>query len=150
MRSVVVVLDNIRSLYNVGSFFRTADGAGVTKIICCGITGTPTNPRLGKVALGAEKIVPWSQSSTTEQAITELKIEGYQIVGVERADDSVAFNDAKYTDNVAVIFGSETDGLNQAVLQLCDFVVSLPMRGQKESLNVSVAGGVMLYYLLTS
>lgn len=150
MRSVVVVLDNIRSLYNVGSFFRTADGAGVAKIICCGITGTPANPRLGKVALGAEKIIPWEHRETTETAIIDLKSQGYQIVGVERTDNSIIYNQASYEDNVAVVFGSETDGLSQSVLQLCDVTVSLPMRGQKESLNVSVTGGVMLYYLLTS
>ncbi len=148
-RDIVVVLSNIRSLYNVGAFFRTADAAGITKIVCCGITGTPDNKRLWKVSLGAEKTVPWEQYESSLEAIAALKKEGYQIVAAELTDDSTLYTEASYTDKIAVVFGAEVEGLQEDELKVCDEIVHLPMRGHKESLNVSVVGGVLLYYLTT-
>lgn len=149
MRKVVVVLADLRSLYNVGSFFRTSDGAGVQEIICCGITGTPKNRRLWKVSLGAEQTVPWRYVDTTAQALVDLKQAGYQIVAAELTDTSVEYTKANYEDNVALVFGSEpTKGLTEDILQLCDSTVHVPMRGQKNSLNVAVVGGILIYYLL--
>ncbi|MDP3970640.1 MAG: RNA methyltransferase [bacterium] len=148
MRDVVVVLSDLRSLYNVGSFFRTADGAGVSKIYCCGITGTPKNQKLWKVSLGAEQTVAWEYVESTEEAIEVLRKIGYQIIAAELSEGSIKYNEADYSDKVAVVFGAEVDGLSQDILQLCDQVVHLPMRGKKESLNVAVVGGVLIYYLL--
>lgn len=148
MREVVVILSNIRSLYNVGAFFRTADGAGVQKIICCGITGTPKNRRLWKVSLGAEQSVAWEYVEDTTTAITKLRDEDYQIVGVELSPNSQLYTSVAYTQKVALVFGAEVEGVSQEVLAMCDNVVHLPMRGAKESLNVSVVGGVMIYHIL--
>lgn len=148
MREVVVVLSNIRSLYNVGAFFRTADGAGVQKIICCGITGTPKNRRLWKVSLGAEQSVPWEYVEDTASAIAELQKNDYQIIGVELSPDSQVYTSVTYGQRVALVFGAEVEGISQSILELCDSIVHLPMRGQKESLNVSIVGGVMIYYTL--
>ncbi len=148
MREVVVVLSNIRSLYNVGAFFRTADGAGVKKIVCCGITGTPKNRRLWKVSLGAEQTVDWEYIEDTADAIQQLRKAGYQIVGVELAPNSVPYTDIEYSNKVVLVFGAEVEGISNDVLVMCDVVAHLPMRGQKESLNVSIVGGVMIYSLL--
>lgn len=148
MREVVVVLSNIRSLYNVGAFFRTADGAGVQKIICCGITGTPKNRRLWKVSLGAEQSVNWEYVEETADALELLRKDEYQIVGVELAPNSVPYTDIEYNNKVALVFGAEVEGISNDILAMCDVVAHLPMRGQKESLNVSIVGGVMIYSLL--
>ncbi len=151
MRDVVVVLADLRSLYNVGAFFRTADGAGVKKIVCCGITGTPKNRRLWKVSLGAEKTVSWEHVTTTQVALVELKREGYQIVGAEITPTSVEYTKVKYAEKVALVFGSEpTKGLTDDVLQLCDTTVHVPMRGQKNSLNVAVVGGILMYHVFNA
>jgi tRNA G18 (ribose-2'-O)-methylase SpoU len=148
VRDVVVVLSNIRSLYNVGAFFRTADGAGVQKIICCGITGTPKNRRLWKVSLGAEQSVDWEYIEETVIAIEQLRTQQYQIVGVELTPTSQLYTDIIYDQKVALVFGAEVEGISSDILALCDVIAQLPMRGQKESLNVSIVGGVMMYSLL--
>lgn len=144
-----IILPNIRSLYNVGSFFRTADATGVEKIYCCGTTGTPKNKRLWKVSLGAEQTVPWEYIADPILLLQQLRQEGYQIVAVEKNQDSMLYTQAQYKDKIALIFGAETSGVEQDLIQAADLVVHLPMHGQKHSLNVSVAGGVMLYYLTT-
>lgn len=149
MKDVVVVLPNIRSLYNVGSFFRTSDAVGVTKIICCGTTGTPKNKRLWKVSLGAEQTVPWEYQVDPVAAVNQLRADGYQIVVVELTNHSTLYTTAQYTDKIALVFGAETSGVEDSLLQQADVVVHLPMLGQKNSLNVSVTGGVLLYYLLS-
>lgn len=149
MRQVVVVLSDLRSLYNVGSFFRTSDGAGVQEIICCGITGTPKNKRLWKVSLGAEQTVAWRYVEFTSTVLTELQQAGYQIVAAELTDTSVEYTKAKYTEKVVLVFGSEpTKGLTEDILKLCDVTVHVPMRGKKNSLNVAVVGGILIYHLL--
>jgi len=149
MRDIVVVLPHIRSLYNVGSFFRTSDAVGVKKIICCGTTGTPKNKRLWKVSLGAEQTVSWEYQVDPVSTITQLRAEGYQIVVVELTQQSVLYTQVQYSEKVALVFGAETSGVEDKLIQAADVVAHLPMLGKKNSLNVSVTGGVMLYHLLT-
>lgn len=148
MKNVVVVLPDIRSTHNTGSFFRTGDAAGVEKIVMCGITATPPHPHLVKVSLGAEDAVPWEYIEDVRDAIQKLREQGYQLVGVEQTDTSVPYTEAEYAENVAVFFGHEVEGLDPEVVEEMDIVVEIPMRGMKESLNVSVAGGVVLYEIL--
>ena len=147
-RDIVVVLPSIRSTHNTGSFFRTGDAVGVTKIVMCGITATPPHPHLLKVSLGAEESVPWEYIEDPLVAIQQLRKNGYTIIGVEQTDTSTDYRTAEYPDKVAVLFGHEVDGLALELQQECDLLVELPMNGMKESLNVSVAGGVILYHLL--
>ncbi|MBI4406883.1 MAG: TrmH family RNA methyltransferase [Candidatus Kerfeldbacteria bacterium] len=149
-RDVVVVLPDIRSLYNVGSFFRTGDAVGVSKIILCGTTGTPRNPKLAKVSLGAEQTVPWEYSAEPLTALQTLQVAGYQIVVVEKTVTSQPYQTVHYSNKVALVFGAEVSGVSGELLSAADVVVHLPMLGTKRSLNVSVVGGVMLYYLFGS
>lgn len=148
MRTVVVFLPDIRSTFNVGSFFRTADAAGVKKIVLSGITATPPHPHLIKVSLGAEKTVPWEYIQDTQVALQQLRDQGYQIVVVEEADNSQDFRQAEYADKVALVFGAETTGVPSELIKQADLVVSIPMLGHKESLNVSIAGGIIIYQVL--
>lgn len=147
-REVVVVLPDIRSTHNTGSFFRTADAAGVSKLYLTGITAPPPHPHLLKVSLGAEESVAWEYVEDVHQVIDRLRGEGFQIVAVEQTIGAVDYKAAPYTDRVAVLFGNEVEGLQPAVIHNADVVVQLPMRGAKESLNVSVCGGIVLYHLL--
>lgn len=149
-RQICLVLPDIRSLYNVGSFFRTADATGVTKVYCCGTTGTPKNPKLHKVALGAEHTVPWDYAVDPLVVIAQLRQAGYQIVVVEKTGASILYTNADYADKVALVFGAETSGVPNELLAAADVVAHLPMYGRKNSLNVAVAGGVFLYHLLSA
>lgn len=146
---VIIILPDIRSTYNTGSFFRTADGAGVEKIYLTGITAPPPHPHLIKVSLGAEDSVPWEQKEDVNALIQDLKKDNWQIVAVEQTKDSVDYKDIEYSDKVALLFGNEVEGLVQEILDQADLIVDLPMRGEKESLNVSIAGGIMIYHLLS-
>ncbi len=139
------VLDNVRSLHNVGSIFRTADGAGVEKLYLCGMTGTPPRAEIRKAALGAEETVAWQYFTTTREALQHFRAEGYQLVALERAENSIDFRAAQYKFPLALIVGHEFEGLAPEILSECDLVVSLPMRGRKQSLNVAVAFGVAAY-----
>jgi len=148
---VSVILDNIRSVYNVGSVFRTADGAGVSKIYLCGVTPLPTDrferarKDLAKVALGAEKSVPWEHVATTAEAITTLKQKGTQIVAVEQDARAEDFKSFAPKGDTAFVFGEETKGLSKEILDACDDIIEIPMHGQKESLNVATAVGIILF-----
>lgn len=146
-RELVVVLPDIRSTFNTGSFFRTADAAGVKKIVLTGITAQPPHPHLLKVSLGAEKTVAWEYVEDSVRAIQLLRNQGYQIVVVEKTEHSVDFQPAVYTDKVALVFGNEVGGVMPELIQLADLIVSIPMAGHKESLNVSVAGGIIIFHL---
>lgn len=146
-RRISLVLPDIRSLYNVGSFFRTADATAVEKIYCCGTTGTPKNKKLLKVSLGAELTVPWEYATDPMTCVLELQKVGYQIVVVEKTNQSTLYTQIKYSHKIALVFGTETSGVPQPLLTAADQVVHLPMLGKKNSLNVAVAGGVLLYYL---
>jgi tRNA G18 (ribose-2'-O)-methylase SpoU len=153
MREVVAVLHNIRSLHNVGSIFRTADAAGVAKLYLCGITGVPLDrfgnirPEVAKVALGAEKTVPWEKRRMALAVIKELKAAGYKIFALEQGKGSVPYDKVKVSGKAALVLGNEVKGLPPAVLKVADKVVEIPMRGVKESLNVSVAFGIAVFAL---
>ena len=155
MKELVVVLQNIRSLHNVGSVFRTADAAGISKIYICGITPTPTNklgvvePKLSKASLGAEKYVPWEKHSSSLRLIKKLKEKGYEIYSVEQDKKSIDYSKIAPPQNskIALIMGNEVSGLPRSILKNSDKILEIPMRGQKESLNVSVAFGVVAFEL---
>jgi len=148
---IYVVLDNVRSIHNVGSIFRTADCAGVAKIYICGVTPSPIDrfgrkrPAFHKVALGAEDSVPCEYYKRTEQALSVLKKEGVKIVAVEQADNTMSFKDYVVREDTAFVFGAEVEGVSVDVLKKCDEIIEIPMSGKKESLNVSVAVGVILF-----
>ncbi|MEI6864026.1 MAG: TrmH family RNA methyltransferase [Candidatus Adlerbacteria bacterium] len=150
-----LVLHNIRSVHNVGSIFRTADAAGVTQIILSGYTPTPLDrfgrPRkdFAKVSLGAEQTVPWEHVESFADAVVKVKDAGCTVVALEQDPASVPLFEYKpSTKNIALVLGSEVDGILKDELALCDAVVEIPMRGTKESLNVSVAAGIALFALL--
>lgn len=154
---MIVILHNIRSLYNVGSIFRTADAAGVEKIYLCGITPAPID-RLGKsriqftkVSLGAEKFVKWEKISKTSFLIQKLKKEGYKVFAIEQSEKSTPFYKLKIKNKkqkLALILGNEVSGLPESVLNKADKILEIPMKGKKESLNVSVAFGIAVFGLL--
>jgi len=147
--SFVVILDNIRSTYNVGAIFRTADAAGVSKIYLCGITPAPPNPKISKTALGAEKFVPYEKITQTWRLLDKLKHESYKIIALEQtknAKNIFQFRKLKAT-KIALILGTEVKGLSKNILKRCDFHLEIPMYGQKESLNVAVAFGIAGYQM---
>ncbi len=146
--SVCVILDNIRSLHNVGSVFRTADAACVEKLFLCGITGHPPEPEIAKTALGAQAAVPWVYCREAIEPIRVLRSQGYQILAVEQTDESVCFWDQMYPEKVAFIFGYEIEGISDTVLCECDGAIDIPMFGYKGSLNVSIACGIVLFDVL--
>lgn len=145
---VAVVLDNVRSMYNAGAFFRTCDAAGVEKLVLCGITAHPPQPGVAKTALGAERTVPWQYEVDTLVALRIWKARGYQLAAVETAEPAVDLFDWEPRWPVCLVFGNEVDGLSGDVLAACDLRVRIPMRGSKSSLNVATAGGVAIYELL--
>jgi 23S rRNA (guanosine2251-2'-O)-methyltransferase len=150
----VVVLHDIRSTHNVGSMFRTADALGVAKIYLAGYTPLPLDrfnqPRkdIAKVALGAEKTIPWEHAADTKILLKKLKTEGFQIIALEQSAGSVDYKKATVSYPVAFLVGNEVEGIAPNLLSLCDVVAEIPMRGSKESLNVSVAFGVGLFRML--
>jgi 23S rRNA (guanosine2251-2'-O)-methyltransferase len=144
---VSVVLDNIRSLNNVGSIFRTADGAGIEKIWLCGITGYPPQGDIAKTALGAEESVAWEYAQDVVEVVRQHKARGYQIVLLEQVDASISY-DAFIPDKpVCLVVGNEVDGIMDELAQLADVAVEIPMAGVKNSLNVAVAFGVVAFHL---
>ena len=144
---VVIVLDNVRSAHNTGSAFRTADAFGVDKVFLGGIAPVPPSPELRKVALGAEEVVPCEHVQDVVDLVQRLKADGYTVVAVEQTVNSVKLDKfrrepgAKY----ALVFGNEVDGVQQAVVDACDFSLEIPQQGTKHSLNVSVSVGVVLW-----
>lgn len=145
---VIVICHNIRSAFNVGSIFRTADGAGVSKIILGGYSAHPPHPKLEKTALGAEKNVPFERVWQTWRALEDLKEQGYKIVALEKCRGAGNIFEFKPRFPIALVLGNEVKGLSKNILSRCDDIVSIPMAGQKESLNVSVAFGVAVYQLI--
>ncbi|MBQ3187276.1 MAG: RNA methyltransferase [Alistipes sp.] len=144
---VVVVLDNVRSMQNVGSFFRTGDAFAVEKIILCGITATPPARDIHKTALGAEMTVRWEYAEKTTEAVMRLKEEGYRVLAVEQVEGAVMLNDFRTDEGAkyALVFGNEVAGVEQQVVDLADGAIEIPQVGTKHSLNVSVSGGVVLW-----
>ena len=163
---MLVILHNIRSLHNVGSIFRTADAAGVEKIYLCGYTPAPVDemgrPRqpLAKVSLGAEKTIAWEKVNphtrrgvgvkSTTTIIKKLKKEGYKILAVEQDKKSVPYNQVKIKprEKVALVMGAEIEGVPKPILKNCDNILEIPMRGKKESLNVAVAFGIIIFRIV--
>ncbi|HEY3383616.1 MAG TPA: RNA methyltransferase [Vicinamibacterales bacterium] len=145
---VVVLLDNVRSLYNVGSFFRTCDAVRVQKLLLAGITATPPNAQIGKTALGAEQSVAWEACADPAAALEDLRERGVQLAAIETSLHAVDLFDWQPAFPVCVVFGHEVDGVQPALLDRCDTHVRIPTLGLKQSLNVATAGGVVLYELL--
>jgi len=150
-----VICDNIRSLENIGSIFRTSDALGVAKIYLCGICGTPPNDKITKTALGAEKTIPWEYYKQTGRLIDKLKKQGTQIVALEQdlparraGKRSIDFRKFKPKFPMALIVGNEVKGISKAILKKCDKIIELPMKGKKESLNVSVSFGIAGYEII--
>lgn len=137
-----VIFDNIRSLENIGSIFRTADALRIDKIFLCGISGRPPHQKISKTALGAENWIVWEYFSQTWRLIEELKKKKFFIVVLEQAKNSVLYNQFKPKFPLALVFGNEIKGVSKSVLQRADKIISLPMFGKKESLNVAVAFGI--------
>jgi 23S rRNA (guanosine2251-2'-O)-methyltransferase len=141
-----IVLDNIRSAFNVGSIFRSADGAGsVEKIYLCGITANIDNPKLEKTALGALQTVPSEHYDTTLDALEELKDRNIPIYAVELTEDAENFQEIEYPEQVAIVLGHEKKGIKDEILDKCDRKIMVPMRGLKESLNVANCASIVLY-----
>lgn len=147
---VVVVLDNVRSQHNIGSFFRTSDAFLVEKIILCGICATPPSPEIHKSALGAEFTVEWTYVSSSVDAVKELKSLGYSLIGVEQTHNSTSVEHFEMdpSKKYALVFGNEVKGVSQDVIDLCDQCVEIPQWGTKHSLNVSVSAGIVLWSFL--
>lgn len=146
---LIVILDNIRSLNNIGSVFRTADAFLIEKIYLCGITATPPHKDIQKTALGATESVDWEYKDDILQLIAKLQKEGICIISIEQAENAVMLNDfePKPHQKYAVIFGNEVMGVQQEAVDLCDAVIEIPQFGTKHSLNISVSVGVVLWDL---
>lgn len=145
---VSIVLENVRSMYNVGAFFRTADAAGAAKLCLCGITASPPKRAITKTALGSEEVVPWEHTWDALELVRRLRAQGSEIAAIETSPHAIDLFDWQPRFPVALLFGHETDGLSGQLSATADTHVRIPMLGQKHSLNVAVAGGVVLFELL--
>ena len=148
--SLVVVLDNVRSLHNVGSVFRTGDAFLVEAVYLCGITSTPPHAEIHKTALGAENTVDWKYFEDTQSAVEQLKTDGYTVYAIEQANGSTLLPDLQLNKakKYAVILGNEVKGVQQSVVDACDGCIEIPQFGTKHSLNVSVTGGIIIWEFL--
>jgi len=146
---VIIVLDNVRSQANVGSVFRTADAFLIEGIYLCGITATPPHREIQKTALGATESVSWKYFKETCGALEELKSLGYKIIGIEQAEGSTALGEFKVKKNTryALVFGHEVNGVDQKILDECDYVIEIPQFGTKHSFNIAVSAGIVLWEL---
>jgi len=144
---IIIVLDNVRSLHNIGSVFRTADAFLSEAVYLCGITATPPNKEIHKTALGAQDSVDWKYFEKSIDAITELRNNGYKIISVEQVDKSISLQNFKLSENekYAVVFGHEVKGVEDEIVSISDFCVEIPQLGTKHSLNISVSVGVVLW-----
>jgi len=144
---LVVVLDNVRSLHNVGSVFRTGDAFLIEAVYLCGITSTPPHAEIHKTALGAENTVEWRYFENAHDAVNELKTQGYTVLAIEQAEGSTMLTDLELekTRKYAVILGNEVKGVQQSVVDICDACIEIPQFGTKHSLNVSVTGGIIIW-----
>ena len=147
MKEMVLILDNIRSVLNVGAIFRTADGSAVWKIYILGITPDPNHKKLQKTALGAENTVEWEFVKNPEELITKLKKEGFEIIVVEQSSKAENFYDIEYPEKIALIFGNEITGVSSEIISKSDKDIIIPMLGKKNSLNVATCVGILMYYI---
>jgi len=143
--AIYAICDNIRSLYNVGSIFRTADGAGIRMLYLCGVTGHPPRPEISKTALGAEAYVPWEYHRDPTLPIAILKRQGIPILVLEHTTESLPFDAPPPRPPVAIVVGHEVEGVSPRVTAMADGAIEIPMRGRKESLNVAVAFGIVAF-----
>jgi len=144
---VIVVLDNVRSMHNVGSVFRTADGFSIEKVVLCGITAQPPHREIEKTALGATQSVNWVHIEDTLDAIDTLRSEGYQIIAIEQAENSTMLNTFKpdLTKKYALIFGNEVNGVSDEVMKKIDECIEIPQFGTKHSFNIVISAGIVLW-----
>lgn len=146
-----LILHNIRSAHNVGSIFRTADGAGVARLFLTGYTPAPSdqfgrvNKEIEKTALGAEKTLAWEKVEELDEVMRRLKSESYQIIALEQDEAALDYRELELGEKAAIILGNEVDGVAPEILKACDAIAEIPMRGEKESLNVAVAAGIALF-----
>jgi tRNA G18 (ribose-2'-O)-methylase SpoU len=145
---VSILLDNVRSLYNVGAFFRTADAVRAERIYLVGITPTPADPRIAKTALGAEASMSWEKSADALATVEQLQARGCELAAIETSLRAVDLFDWQPCFPVCIVFGHEVDGISKTLLDCCDAHVRIPTLGVKQSINVATAGGVVLYELL--
>lgn len=148
-QEMVVILDNVRSMHNVGSVFRTADAFRIAKLYLCGYTPKPPHREIHKTAIGAEESVAWEAHDDTLTLVQSLQQQGYRILSVEQTQQTTLLHDYKPESNqkLAVILGNEVEGVSQSVINISDTVIEIPQFGTKHSLNVSVAAGIVLYAL---
>ena len=144
---IVLVLDNVRSLNNVGSAFRTADSFLLESLCLCGVTGSPPNAEIEKTALGATESVTWKYFKTTLDAIIDLKEKGYKVYAVEQVEKSIYLQnlEVKKGEKIALVFGNEVYGVEQEVINVCDGCIEIPQLGTKHSLNISVSIGIVIW-----
>lgn len=149
---IILVLDNIRSLNNVGSAFRTADAFLIESICLCGVTGTPPNKEIEKTALGATETVSWKQYINTVDCVNELKKNGYKVYAIEQVENSIFLQNFKVNakEKMALVFGNEVYGVEQEVIDVCDGSIEIPQLGTKHSLNISVSLGIVVWELAKS
>lgn len=145
---IYAVFENIRSLYNIGSMFRSSDAALVSKIFLTGLSGRPPKPEMDKSALGATDVVPWEYSCSAVNVIRDMKSRGISVVALELTHRSIPYFEMKYSFPACVVVGNEIDGISQEVLNICDGAVDIPMLGRANSLNVAVAYSIALFEIL--
>lgn len=145
---IVLVLDNVLDTYNIGSFFRLADALGAKKIYLCGPVVTPPNLKIHRSSIGTWKWIPWEHYDQTLDCLNHLKAEKYQLVACEQSTNSVNYQSANYTGPIAIIAGSESDGVGESVLKMCDQTVEIPMFGINKSLNVLVATAIIAFDII--
>jgi tRNA G18 (ribose-2'-O)-methylase SpoU len=146
---IILILDDIRSLHNIGSVFRTADAFLIEKIYLCGITATPPNKEIHKTALGATETVTWEYCKDVLEVITNLKQENTSVFAIEQVENSVFLQNFKIENNTkyALVFGNEVYGVNQEAVEICDGTIEIPQLGTKHSLNISVSAGIVVWDL---
>ena len=144
---ILVILNDIRSLNNIGSFFRTCDAFNVEKIYLCGITATPPHREINKTAIGSTESVEWEHRTSIVELVNELKAEGVTIASIEQAEETLLLQNTSQLNysKIALVFGNEVDGVDQEVINLSDHIIEIPQFGTKHSLNVSVCAGVVLW-----
>lgn len=144
---IIIILNDIRSLNNIGSFFRTADAFNVEKIYMCGITAIPPHREIHKTALGATETVTWEHRESIIDLVTELKLNGVKVASIEQAEQTTFLQDVNELDyeKIALVFGNEVDGVDQDVIDVSDYIIEIPQFGTKHSLNVSVCAGVVMW-----
>lgn len=148
--SIIIILDNVRSMQNVGSIFRTADAFLIQHIYLCGITATPPHRDILKTALGATETVSWTYCEKTEEAVQQATENGYKIFAVEQVENSFSLQNVKWQQGkkVALVFGHEIKGVSQEIVNVCDACIEIPQWGSKHSFNISVSAGIVLWQLV--